>query len=350
MRVASLALIVSALIGMWTLRASAQAPAPAGEAPPTVEQLKDLLKQQKYSEVLRGVAKCMALKGPAAQNYDRYDLLMLRGETYLHTHANAAAADAFAAAQNQTTDAARKDTARANEVLIRRSKPQGYLSKGSATTKPTLLPIADEADRKAAFAALLSDELSAAAPKVKTATAGNTLPPIIDVARMLSDLRAIETAGGGSGEQVKGVATKLGDHAHLLIADALKKTDTRVEECWHSGSRRRYQLNADGTRGDQLYGMIGLTSVESGDLNNAMATCEKVAPVASGLAAVAGDSAELASNLTADAKEAQRLAARAKEVLNYDYNNSGRYTPTDGQGQTPVTPVTPVTPRRGGTR
>src|SRR4051794_11462113 len=51
--------------------APAVAPAAPGDAP-SVDELKALLAQQKYSDVLRGVAKCMSIKGPAAQNYDRY--------------------------------------------------------------------------------------------------------------------------------------------------------------------------------------------------------------------------------------------------------------------------------------
>ena len=93
---------------------------------------------------------------------------------------------------------------------------------------------------------------------------------------------------------------------------------------------------------------MGMTSVESGELKNTIATCEKVVPVANDLASVTGG-----SELQADAKEAQRVLERAKEVLNYDYANNGRYprTPTGTTGtrtgtgtQTPVVPVTPTTP------
>jgi hypothetical protein len=280
---------------------------------------------------------------------------MLRGEAYLRTKAFPPAAEAFAAAAKETTDPAKKDAARANEILVRRSKAQGYLPKPSATSKPAAIPIVEEADRKAAWAALLNDELTLATPKVKAATAGNSLTPIIDVARALGDLRAVEVASGGTGEQVKQIGSQLGDHAHALIDDALKKTKVRVEEVWNSASRTRAQVDNNGNQIQKLYGMMGLTSVESNDLKSAMATCEKVAPVASDLAAVAGGS----SDLTADAAEAQRLAARAKEVLQYDYNNEGRYTPTGTstatggvrQRLTPPqqrTPQTPTPPQQGG--
>jgi hypothetical protein len=61
--------------------------------------------------------------------------------------------------------------------------------------------------------------------------------------------------------------------------------------------------------------------------------------VASDLATVTGG-----TELQADAKEAQRVLDRAKEVLNYDYANEGRYTKTQTGTGTVLTPTTPVPP------
>ena len=69
--------------------------------------------------------------------------------------------------------------------------------------------------------------------------------------------------------------------------------------------------------------MWGLTSAEQNDLKNVIATCEKVQPVANELATVT-ERAEL----IADAQMAQKLHARATEVLKFDYPNSGRYNKT----------------------
>jgi hypothetical protein len=354
MRFAAIAAMFIVLSGLWSVPSWAASVAPASPGaganpPPTVEQLKTMLAQQQYQDVIRGVARCLALKGPAAQGYDHYELLMLRGEAYLRTRALPPAAEAFAAAQKETADPARRSAARADEILVRKSKPQGYLAKPSAASRPAAIPIIEEGDRKAAFAALLNDELAAAAPKVKAAKAATALPPIIDVARTLGDLRAVELAAGGGDEQVKTIGLDLGKQAHALIDDALRQMNRRVEECWRQGSRRRYQRNRDGTIGDQLYGMMGLTSVQTNDLKDAIATLEQVAPVARDLADASG-----ASSLQADAAEAHRLLDRAKEVLDYDYANEGRYSnpPTGrsgaggGDGQTPSTPSTPQ-PRTG---
>jgi hypothetical protein len=66
--------------------------------------------------------------------------------------------------------------------------------------------------------------------------------------------------------------------------------------------------------------MWGLNSGEQNELKNVVATCEKVQPIATELASVT-DAAEL----IADAQMAQKLQARATEVLTYDYPNNGKY-------------------------
>ena len=323
----------------------------AVEPPPTVDQLKELLQQQKYQDVIRGVQKCLALRGNAAQNYDRYDLFMLRGEAQLQTKAMPAAAESFVSAQKEATDPARKDAARALELLVRRSKATGYLQKTSTTKPAPVFPILTETDRPAAFAALYADELAVAQPKVKAASNATALPPVIEAARSLGDLHAIDVAANGSDAQSKEIGKSLGGQAHKMIADALDKMGKRVEDIWANASRPSNQLNRYGAnQASYNTGLMGMTSVESGELKNTIATCEKVVPVANDLASVTGG-----GELQADAKEAQRVLDRAKEVLNYDYANNGRYTRTptgtaSGTGthtgqQPPVTPVTPTTPR-----
>lgn len=322
-------------LGIMLLTGSVRAAAPAAEGTPSMEQLQALLQQGKYQEVIRGAQKALALKGPAAQGLDRYELFMLRGEAALRAKANAQAIESYVSAAKETDDPGKKSEARAMEILVKKSKAQGYQPK--STTRPAAggkpagpIPIMEEADRKAAFEALYADELTAAAPKIKAANAATALGPIVEVARMLGDLNAIETAGTGSAEQTKKIAADLGAQSHLLIDGALKGINKRVEECWQQGSRTRESTRAGGGTGQRLYGLMGLTSVETNDLKAAIANCEKIAPVANDLATVTGG-----AELTADAREAERLLNRAKEVLNYDYANEGRYNRQPTQTQTP---------------
>lgn len=364
--------------------AAAPAGAPAGAADlASVEQLKQQLATDPQG-VLRSVARLLALKGDAAAGYDRYDLLNLRGEAYLRNRAIPMAADAFAQAQKATQDADKQAAARAMELLVRRSKQTGYVPKvpmapakpaggaarGGAAGQPapgTLLggdpapgaaapaaatigpggaiPIIEESDRKAAFSALFADELHAGAPKLRAAKSAAGLPPLIDAARMLGDLRAVELAATGGAEQTKQLGADIGDRAHRLIAAAISDMSRSTEKVWQSASRQKIYQNDVGTITGGAYGLWGMTSTEANSLKETMATCEKIAPVAGDLAAVTGNAA-----LQGDAQEALRLHGRAREVLEYDYNNAGRYGNT-GVDRIPLQPTprqnpTPVAPRR----
>src|SRR5262245_46292561 len=108
------------LVVVLLMFASTAVAQPANQLP-SVDQLRAQL-DTNPAAVLQGVARSLALKGPAAATLDRYELFMLRGEAHLRNKAMPAAAEAFAAAGKETTDAAKKTTARATEVLARKSK------------------------------------------------------------------------------------------------------------------------------------------------------------------------------------------------------------------------------------
>ena len=314
------------------------APAVGGDSLPTIEQLNAQLAEGKHADVLKQVAKLIQLKGDTAKAYDRYDLLCLRGEAALRGKANSMAMDAFAQASRASEDLQKQAVARATEILIRRSKPLGYVPRtaapapagepagvkasGAAAPKAQAsqpIPIIEAADRKRAFAALFADEFAVVDPKVKAATKATGLPPIIDAIKSIGDLRALEIAANGSANQTKGITGDLGEHAHILIAGALQPMEQRVETCWNSARRPTLTQSSSGNT-YSLPGMWGLNSAEQNELKNVIATCEKVQPVAHELATVT-ERAEL----IADAQMAQKLQARATEVLTYDYPNNGRY-------------------------
>jgi hypothetical protein len=316
----------------------------AGDALPTIEQLNAQLAEGKHQDVLKQVAKLLQLKGDAAKSYDRYDLLCLRGEAALRGKANSMAMEAFAQAARATEDKDKQGVAKATELLIRRSKPLGYVPRAAAAAAPTSrgvapknagaepvavakstgggnqpIPIIESADRKRAFAAMLADEMAVVNPKVQAATKSESLPPVIEAVKSLGDLRGIEVAATGGSEQSKGISADLGTHAHRMISRTLDTMSKRVEECFASGKRVMVTEYTDGSRYRQP-GMVGLTSAEQNDLKGILNTAEKIQPVAAELANVTE-----AKELIADAQDAQRLRDRTAEVLTFDYPNSGRY-------------------------
>lgn len=297
---------------------------------PTIESLKQQLAAGENQEVLRSVAKLLALKGPAAQAYDRYELFMLRGEAALRNKAMPMASEAFKMAQQETDDASKQAGARAIELLVRKSKQTGYVPKHAPSPTPganpagvaarDAIPIVDEANRKQAFAALLNDELSVLEPKAKTAAKATTLAPIIEVARTLGDLRAVELASGGEAQRTKAIGSTLGARAHELIADAMNGMDRQVEEIWDDASQVRHTRDRYGYV-QRNYGMKGMNSMQVKSLKDVIATCEKIIPVTRDLSTVTEG-----PELQADAQAAEKLYNRARQVLEFDYANEGRDT------------------------
>jgi hypothetical protein len=301
----------------------------APAAPPEVIEIREQFAQQKYADVLRNVARLLALRGESTKAYDRYELFTLRGEAYLRTKAPSVAAEAFKSAAKETKDPVQQATARATELLIRRSKPAGYLPRTevkAAATGPRAaqavepLSIVEEADRKIALEALLADEMAVIEPKLKAATSATSLVPIIEATKALSDIRVLELAASGKDDRTKALSADLGTHAHQLISPEVRSMSTRVEQCWRSGSRERYATDRAGGVRDKLYGLYGLNSTEQADLKKIIQTCQKLAPAAKELAAAVGT-----SELDIDAQTASDVLARASEVLEYDYPNEGRY-------------------------
>src|SRR5262249_45372875 len=159
----------------------------------------------------------------------------------------------------------------------------GYTAKMSTTKPAPTFPIVNDADRPAAFGALFADEMAVTQPKVKAVANATNLNPIIEVARSLGDMHALEQAANNSDAQTKQIGSTLGDHAHKMIADALTKMGARVEDIWKAASRvSNYGMTDRYGRsvGGYNTSMMGLTSTESSDLKNTISTCEKVVSVA----------------------------------------------------------------------
>jgi hypothetical protein len=200
----------------------------------------------------------------------------------------------------------------------------GAPAAGAAMAPPkagTPIPILDESSRKQAFAALFNDELTTAQPKLKSAAGATSLNPIIELARTLGELRAIEMEAYGSAEQTKQHGAGLGERAHKMVEHAMNGMDKEVEEIWDDASRSRVNTNLRTGSRERQYGLHGLDSTQVNALKGIISTTEKLVPVARDLGAVTGDAL-----LQSDAQAAQKLYDRATEVLKYDYANEGRDT------------------------
>jgi hypothetical protein len=305
------------------------APASARDALLTMDDLREQFKQEKYQDVLKHIQRLLQLKGDAATAYDRYDLFCLRGESFLRIKSMTLAADAFNdAAETAKDDSKKQGVAKGTAVLIRRSKQVGYVPRPAKAERgkpppppPAPMQIIEKADRQAAFTRLLEDERAAVVPKLEAAQNGTSLPSIVDVARLLSDLQAVEIAATGKDDQTQAMTKDLVAKAHDLIATALDSMNDRLEDAFRVAKTEHWAIY-EGTLRKNFNGRTGLNDERARAVVYAVDQTKLIAPAAAELSRVTGSAA-----LRRDAEVAQKLHDRAVYVRDFNYsslNQKGR--------------------------
>jgi hypothetical protein len=214
------------------MMASIAGPANAATAPAvSPADLQTMFDQGLYPQMLSKLNVALAAT-PDSDKETRYKLLMLKGEGLLRTKGFDAAGDAFKAAGLMGLDDHSIAMARANAALIKHSTAGKYQPKTKTTAASAALPpaidIIEPGTRKFAFSACFTDLMVTAKPQVDKAEKMTTLPPIMEVATQLADIRPLEIAGNGSDNDSKALLKKVGDHASTLMNTALKALDSQV--------------------------------------------------------------------------------------------------------------------------
>lgn len=318
---------VSLLTLAFGLLAPVVSRAAGAEALPTQDDIHQLFDQGKYPLALQKLQRVLVLKGAAAKPYDRHDLLRLKAETHLRMKVQAAAAQAFTEAADEAgQDTHAGDVDRAMALLIKRSQNFAYTPKVREKGKPTdPINIVEAETRKQALEALFRDEFAVAAPKIKAVQDARQLPPIIDVMATVRDVRILESAATGSTAETKKVVGDLGARAQELMADAVKRLKGPVEDIEKSANEivRVESVGGDprtgGLRSDPKWKKKGIDRRDTTDLQDTIATCEKIAAACRDLADVLGDGA---ADFGGVRSEAGKLARRADQVLNADYRRT----------------------------
>jgi hypothetical protein len=198
---------------------------------PSPEDLKQLFVDGKYAELLPKLNKALSLKGDAANQYDPTDLWKMKAESLLRTRNGSGAAQAFGEVANRSDKPNDAAVATATAILIKKSSSFKYTPKAhddKAASKPEPIDIIDPDSRKTAFTALFNDMQARASTEVDAAKAGTSMPAIVQAAKDLTDLRAVEVAATGSDTQTKTMLTDLGSKASGMISDALDKMSARI--------------------------------------------------------------------------------------------------------------------------
>jgi hypothetical protein len=183
----------------------------------------------KYQDAVTTIARELARNlevrnpGPSPQ---RYQLLMLKGESFLRLNERISAADAFAQARTSAADPGQAAMAVANSLLARESPNNKYVSTRNRTAPP--IDILDPASRKQAAAAMKDDRMAALEPKVAQAKTADMLPIMFEVLKPLLDVAALEYAATGSSDQTRATLAQLGSHARELINAELKRISYRL--------------------------------------------------------------------------------------------------------------------------
>jgi hypothetical protein len=200
---------------------------------PTMDEMRQMLKDEKFKEMSPLLARALSLKGPDAEQYPKRDLYELKGEVSLHTKAKGAAADAFTSAAKATDkpDEAAADLGVA--MLIKASA--GTLkytpkTKADKADKPEPIDIVDPDSRKKALAALAKDMLTARQPKVDAAMKSTNFAQINAAGKDLADVKAVEIAQTGAVGDSKQVMGDLGNHATKLIGDAMDGMSQKLQD------------------------------------------------------------------------------------------------------------------------
>jgi hypothetical protein len=197
-------------------------------APPTADEIRVQAAAGNHSAALGLISQALTLKGPAAEGVDRYELLMLKGESLLQLGQAKYAADAFEDASEATNQPVQSATAKAGEVIIRRSLFLKYVPKTGPDTAP--IDIKPPEQRRKAMLAARNDTLASIKLKIDAALKADDLEPTMALLPALRDVVTLEVGGAGDLNESKPIFVALGSRARQLIAQELKGSRAHVEE------------------------------------------------------------------------------------------------------------------------
>lgn len=240
---------------LWMLVIGLVAPF-AAAAPPTPAQLQEKFKAGDYRGTLAGISQALALKPGSDEGYDRYELLMLKGECLVQLNSASYAVHAFDDAREATDDAAKKAQARANELIFRSAAGLKYSPRSGADR--AAIDVKAPESRKKAMLALRADLLAQNKARIDTAKRAANLEPLLTLLPALRQIAVLEIGATGQFEQIKPLLVEMGTHARDLITKELKVCRIHVE-----------QVNATANEiygNDDFVGRRGLFTKERQDL------------------------------------------------------------------------------------
>jgi len=196
-----------------------------------VEDAKAAFDSGDYRACLKKVAAALSSNSVKRDSPQRYDLLMLRGESLLRLKQRAASITAFEGAagiMKGRADVARAAAATATAALVKASQDLTYKSKSQAGAAG--IDVVDPASRARAMGAFFADLDAELSPRIDAALRDNSLVPTDQLLRKAWELYAVDTAAHGAATSTESKLEQLGGHARSLIADELERVITRLDQ------------------------------------------------------------------------------------------------------------------------
>jgi hypothetical protein len=309
--------------------------------------VRELFDKGDYTQALRQAGVALAAKGKEAAP-DRYELLVLKGESLLRLKNNKDAAGAFDDAAGAARDDHDAVLARSMAELARRAKGLAYTLPPKKGEPAKAIDISVREQRPAAFAAMFEESRPKVAAAVKAARNSGKLPPMLDAFRTLFDLRALEIAGTGADTQTATIAADLTEraaaHMKRAVGDMSKTVDKLQEYAYRS-----FEQGAPGAGGFQpvASGLMGLDNDQTAQLRQIASDCNRLGAVAMDLKKTfPGDQADALRSIRDDADDVATRAKALADVRWQDYRTGSGYAGADpNYGQ----PQPQQAPPRGGT-
>jgi hypothetical protein len=314
--------IFAILMSATALRADPPTP----PAIPTYDELKQMYADKQYQPLLQKLSAILQLHGQAAANYDAYQLYTLRAETHVQLKRADSAITAFndaarvADEKKKLTDLA---SARVMAEIVKKSPGMVYKHVNSpekAHPETFDLTDIDPDKRKAAFAAIFDDEMTAATPKVKNAMSNaQSVGPVLAFAKSSGPLRLLELAATGETKKCDEVLGGLAKHAQEVIAKTTQQMDTRTDAIKSEAQKVVQSMQPSAVRNQPatvVYRRAGLTTAQMNELKNIVQTCTGVPEGDKMLSDALGDPDGKFASL---GEEAGKIKQKAAGVLDTDY-------------------------------
>jgi hypothetical protein len=201
--------------------------APAGG----VDDAKAAFDSGDYRACLKKVSSALSSNSVRRDSPERYDLLMLRGESLLRLKQRAAAVTAFEGAagiMKGRADVPRAAAATATAALVKASQDLAYQSRSPAGAAG--IDVVEPASRVRAMQAFFADLDAELSPRIEAALRDSSLVPTDQLLRKAWELYAVDTAAHGRASSTEAKLQQLGEHARSLIAAELERIITRLDQ------------------------------------------------------------------------------------------------------------------------